>query len=423
MDGTAPNTSQSSSIQDRSLLVLIIDITPSAWSHRNLIRDNKDKKREAVGKKTIGPATLTKDVLPSLLTFLLAYAACHRENALVVLGVAGNDVAVVYPRKGVAMERMVGGDVSSEGGGGKIHPQELEEGLRLGVMELMTRCAGLESTSCGDGQPFIPKKSVKTAAITAATSQALCIINRFLRSSSGGGGGSSKEGDNPNSLIHRSNQEQGILAMIANRSSNNSKSSKSNNLLSNSSAAVAAARRHQHRAALGLLSPRILVVQSSPDRTADYNAFMNCVFAAANLSVTVDGCFVPLSSNKEETSSFLKQACDRTGGVYSRPVHRSQVLGGLAEIFLTVFLPPIGVRGDLNRLKVDEVDFKATCFETGKKVDMGVVCSLCLSIFEKEPAGGVCLTCGASVDMEVEEYEDDDSDGDGERAKKQKCLS
>jgi len=79
--------------------------------------------------------------------------------------------------------------------------------------------------------------------------------------------------------------------------------------------------------------------------------------------------------------------------------------------------------GDLNRLKVDEVDFKATCFETGKKVDMGVVCSLCLSIFEKEPAGGVCLTCGASVDMEVEEYEDDDSDGDGERAKKQKCLS
>jgi len=150
---------------------------------------------------------------------------------------------------------------------------------------------------------------------------------------------------------------------------------------------------------------------------------MNCVFAAANLSVTVDGCFIPYTNKKDETSSFLKQACDRTGGVFSTPMNRSQVLGGLAEIFLTVFLPPIGVRGDLNRLKVDEVDFKATCFETGKKVDMGVVCSLCLSIFEKEPAGGVCLTCGASVDLETEDYDDDDSDVDGDRPKKAKCLS
>jgi len=410
MDTAAPNTSSLSSTQDRSLLILILDVTPTPWNIRHKQRIFQDRKRAAVNKGTNGPATLTLDVLPSLLTFLLSYAACHRENALVVLGCAGNDVAVVYPRKGVSMERMVGGDVSSEGGGGKIHPQELEEGLRLGVMELMNRCAGVGTTRCGE--------IVKTAAITAATSQALCIINRFLRSSSGGN--ASMEGDNSGSLLHRSNQEQGILAMIANRSSSSSSKSKSNNnLLKNTSTAAAAARRHQQRAALGLLSPRILIVQSSPDRTADYNAFMNCVFAASNLSVTVDGCFVPLSNN--DTSPFLEQACDRTGGVYTRPVNRSQVSGGLAEIFLTVFLPPIGVRADLNLLKVNKVDFRARCFETGKKVEMGVVCSLCLSIFEKEPVGGVCLTCGASVDVEIEDHDDHDDESD-DRMKKAKLV-
>lgn len=420
MDKSSPNTS--STIQDRSLLILILDVTPTTWSKRYKRRIVMDRKRAAAKKDTAGPATLTLDVLPSLLTFLLSYAACHRENALVVLGCAGNDVAVVYPRKGVAMERMVGGDVSSEGGGGKIHPQELEEGLRLGVMELMNRCAGMGETIDGDSSGLLPKRSVETAAITAATSQALCIINRFLRSSSGGSS-ASMEGDDPRSLLNRSNQEQGILAMIANRSTSKSSSSKSNNnLLKNTSTAAAAAHRHQQRAALGLLSPRILIVQSSPDRTSDYNAFMNCVFAASNLSVTIDGCFVPASNN--DTSPFLEQACDRTGGVYTRPVNRSQVTGGLAEIFLTVFLPPIGVRADLNLLKVNKVDFRARCFESGEKVEIGVVCSLCLSIFGKEPAGGVCKTCGASVHAEAEDYDyDDGNDGGDDRAKKAKFTS
>jgi hypothetical protein len=39
----------------------------------------------------------------------------------------------------------------------------------------------------------------------------------------------------------------------------------------------------------GLLTPRTLIKQSSPDRTSDYNALMNCLFTAhkQNVSLTV----------------------------------------------------------------------------------------------------------------------------------------
>ena len=126
-------------LQDRSLLVLTIDIIPSTWTHQHTVQIIRHKQRTSAKKETIGPATLTIDVLPSITTFLLAYAACHRENALVILGCAGDEVAVVYPRKGVGMERMVSGDVCNSRGG-NVNPVEMEEALKLGVTELMDQC-------------------------------------------------------------------------------------------------------------------------------------------------------------------------------------------------------------------------------------------------------------------------------------------
>ena len=68
-------------------------------------------------------------------------------------------------------------------------------------------------------------------------------------------------------------------------------------------------------------SPRILLLQASEDRSRDYNAFMNCAFAAVKHNVVVDGCFVP-SGQGATSSAFLEQACDLTGGVFWRPVGR-----------------------------------------------------------------------------------------------------
>ena len=156
----------------------------------------------------------------------------------------------------------------------------------------------------------------------------------------------------------------------------------------------AAEQRLAQRRARGMLSPRMLIVQASEDCTLDYNAFMNCVFAAIKNDVVIDGCFLS-SPNMPETSTFLEQATDRSGGVYSKPKGTAQIFGGLTEVLMTVFLPPLGIRNDLDLPKVTEVDFRARCFETGESLDMGFVCNLCLSIFKNEPSGDYCLTCGA----------------------------
>ena len=83
--------------------------------------------------------------------------------------------------------------------------------------------------------------------------------------------------------------------------------------------------------------------------------------------------------------------------MFSKPAGGAQIGGGLTEIFMTVFLPPLGIRKQLNLPKVSKVDFRARCFETGASLDMGMVCNLCLSIFSEEPKGGYCLTCGAKI--------------------------
>lgn len=45
------------------------------------------------------------------------------------------------------------------------------------------------------------------------------------------------------------------------------------------------------------------------------------------------------------------------------------------------------------------VDFRASCFCHRKVVDVGFVCSVCLSIFCEPPEGGECLTCGTHLTM------------------------
>jgi len=244
---------------------------------------------------------------------------------------------------------------------------EMREGIMLGVAELVGRC--------------VQKNSKRGTAIAAATSLALCLINRFMVSSS------SSSQMNENSLLHRK-EDDGILSMISNKM----------NKEGESATKQATEQRLAQRRARGMLSPRILIVQASEDCTLDYNAFMNCVFAANKSDVIIDGCFLPTQGNDwPKTSTFLEQASDRTGGVFSKPAGGGQVGGGLTEVFMTVFLPPLGIRKELNLPKVNKVDFRARCFETGVSLDMGMVCNLCLSIFKDEPKGGHCLTCGAKI--------------------------
>ena len=207
--------------------------------------------------------------------------------------------------------------------------------------------------------------SFRQAAIAAAFSRALCLINRFLVAAKSSVGLSALSEDR---FLQRADDE-GVVALMGN------KKKKSNT-------------------AQSAWSPRIMIVQASEDRGPDYNAVMNCAFAAVKHQISVDGCF--LTAGKPASSAFLEQVCDLTGGVFLAPSGAAQVDGALSEVLLSVFLPPLQGRHHLNLPALNKVDFRARCFESGEMVDMAFCCNQCLSVFSKKPKGK-CPTCQATI--------------------------
>ncbi|KAF3445667.1 hypothetical protein FNV43_RR10843 [Rhamnella rubrinervis] len=130
--------------------------------------------------------------------------------------------------------------------------------------------------------------------------------------------------------------------------------------------------------------PRILCLQGSPDGPEQYVAIMNAIFSAQRSMVPIDSCYI--GSNN---SAFLQQASYITGGVYLKP----QQLEGLFQYLSTVFATDLQSRSFLQLPKSVGVDFRASCFCHKKTIDMGYVCSVCLSIFCKHHKK--CSTCGS----------------------------
>jgi len=129
--------------------------------------------------------------------------------------------------------------------------------------------------------------------------------------------------------------------------------------------------------------PRIFVLQISPDVSAQYIAIMNCIFSAQKESIAVDACVVSRAE-----STFLQQAAHLTGGIYLHPARQH----GLLQYLLSSFIADRYCRRFLYQPRQSEVDYRASCFCHKKIIDMGYVCSVCLSIFcQFSP---VCSTCG-----------------------------
>ena len=397
---------------DRSLLTLVLDLTPSTWGERDLQRSRSDRARFAANKRSVGPGRLD-DVLASTIAFCLAFAALRRDNTVVVIGVADDEVAVLYPRKGGAGRSNMASIVHdpTDTVGGKVDAAVLNESVRLGVAELVARAAekaekraeeaekiaanmkekggdggGTASASAsgnGDTAAAANASSASSpptpgAAIASGVTVALCVINRFMVAAGrgvsalasdrpGGPGGSAPDGDG------------GIMALITGQGSK--KGSKNNKGGGGPG---------------GAPTPRILIIQASEDRTGDYNAFMNGTFAGIKGNVVIDGCFVAGGiKDQSKQSAFLEQACDRTGGVYLAVPSPAQVGGALTAVLVSVFLSPVSIRKRINLPALPEVDFRPRCFETGETVDVAHVCNQCLSIFKNCPKDA-CPTCGAA---------------------------
>ncbi|KAK6121227.1 hypothetical protein DH2020_045001 [Rehmannia glutinosa] len=118
-----------------------------------------------------------------------------------------------------------------------------------------------------------------------------------------------------------------------------------------------------------------------------YVAIMNSIFSAQRSMVPIDSCVIG-----SQHSAFLQQASYITGGVYLKP----QMLDGLFQylsVGTTVFATDLHSRCFLQLPKPAGVDFRASCFCHKNTIDMGYICSVCLSIFCKHQKK--CSTCGS----------------------------
>jgi transcription initiation factor TFIIH subunit 3 len=356
-------TTGSTAADSNSLVVVVLDISPMSWGEHDLKRKAQDNKRAAEGKRSVGPAIL-EEVLDSVMAYGNALLCClERDSAFIVIGVADNETAIIYPRKNALAAWLNSTDT--------IRPDTryMKEDIITGVHELVS----LATTKVD----FQSDPSSRYGAMASGFSIALCILNRFLVAAKGGG---------VSALRHEHYMERvdddGVIALMGKDTAGKKKK------LSNMNKRMSA------------WDPRILLIQSSDDRSRDYNAFMNCTFAAAKHQIVIDGCYLGSSTNtskNQSSSAFLEQAVDLTGGIFLAPSGAAQVGGALTEVLFSVFLPPLRCRPILNLPALNKVDFRARCFETGTIVDMAYVCNQCLCIVQTKPTSDRCRTCQAPI--------------------------
>lgn len=141
------------------------------------------------------------------------------------------------------------------------------------------------------------------------------------------------------------------------------------------------ARVQRNKQAGTSMNSRILVVTGSNECASQYMTYMNVFFTAQKKSIVIDVCAL------DKSLGLLQQGCDITGGQYLRLPQ----LDGLLQYLLWVFLPDPSMRNKLVLPPPAKVDYRAACFCHRDMIDIGFVCSVCLSIFCK--FSPICTTC------------------------------
>ncbi|TSW89626.1 Rab5 GDP/GTP exchange factor [Bagarius yarrelli] len=117
------------------------------------------------------------------------------------------------------------------------------------------------------------------------------------------------------------------------------------------------------------MKSRILVIKAAEDCALQYMNFMNVIFAAQKQNILIDACVL------DSDSGLLQQACDITGGLYLKIPQKT----ALTQYLLWVFLPDADQRSQLVLPPPVHVDYRAACFCHRNLIEIGYVCSVCLS--------------------------------------------
>jgi len=177
-----------------------------------------------------------------------------------------------------------------------------------------------------------------------------------------------------------------------------------------------------------LLNSRILIVSTSGDLATQYIPIMNIIFAASHSRIPIDilklagdtvllqqasytthGVFLAPSSTNTSTNNSTNTSTNTSTKATTNDVTKTRTgetpnAQGILQYLLQAFLPDAAARQHLIPPTAPNVDFRAACFCHRRVVDIGYVCSICLSIFceplvAEEGGVGMCLTCGTSLKL------------------------
>lgn len=146
-----------------------------------------------------------------------------------------------------------------------------------------------------------------------------------------------------------------------------------------------------------LLNSRIVMISTSGDLASQYIPLMNLTFAAQHGRTPID--ILKLAGD----TVLLQQASYTTSGVFLIPSKRQSAGSSpmkLLPTLLFAYLPDAVARVHLILPTSPDVDFRAACFCHRRVIDLGFVCSICLSIFCSDALPlpeERCLTCGTKL--------------------------
>lgn len=332
-------------VEPPALVTIILDTNPHAWA---LLESS---------------LSLSK-VVANLLVFINAHIAINHANRVAVLASHAERAEFLYPTPARAVSHTNGtgdGDVSmddgdSAGRGGPVQAPDdankyrpfahIEHALTNNLRDLMRRTTSSSLTS------------TPATMMAGALTMALTYISKQSAGAPLGNTSSQFNYSDPSAMAG------------GNEFSSDGTKSGAN---------------------MGLTS-RILILSVSGDLANQYIPVMNSIFACQRLSIPID--IVKLAGD----TVFLQQAADATGGVYMALDEETRA--GFLQYLMFAYLPDQTARDHLIMPGEGEgVDFRAACFCHRRVVDIGFVCSICLSIFCEPLHDSTCLTCGSQLTM------------------------
>lgn len=137
------------------------------------------------------------------------------------------------------------------------------------------------------------------------------------------------------------------------------------------------------------MKSKVLVVTPNDNEDIKYISLMKAIFGAQKMKVALD-----IAKLGKRDSSYLQQAADATNGIY---LHIEKP-HGLIQVLSTAYFIEPSIRSLMILPTNSNVNYKASCFLTGKSVEIGYVCSVCLCIMGEIPQLMHCPTCNSSFD-------------------------